>query len=180
MRPTDAKLKDGRIVVIKSFKLEDKEKLIAMYESLSGDALRWALPPYTRERIESGWLSNLQNLIAIVAFYKDKIVGHAQIFKFPHPRRRGTGDLVIYLHQDFHNVGLGTLMLAKLLELARNEGMHKIGLRVVVDNSRAVHLYQKFGFQVEGRIKESYFGEDKNYHDELVMGLTLSNSTNPS
>jgi len=144
-----------------------------MYEFLSNEALRWAMPPYTRERLESGWLSNLQNLIAIVAFYKDKIVGHAQIFKFPHPRRKGTGDLIIYLHQDFHNVGLGTAMLSELIALAKAEGLHKIGLSVVADNKRAIHLYQKFGFKNEGLKKDAYFGEDGKYHDELVMGLII-------
>jgi len=167
------KLKDDRTVLIREFQIEDKEKLFEMYESLSAEALRWAMPPYTRERIERGWLSNLQNLIAIVALYNDRIVGHAQIFKFPHPRRKGTGDLVIYLHQDFHNVGLGTAMLTKLLELAKNEGLHRVGLHVIADNEQAVHLYQKFGFEIEGVMRDSYFGGDGKYHDEFVMGLIL-------
>jgi len=173
-----AKLKDVRIVKIRKFRISDKEKLIEMYESLSDDAVRWGLPPYNRERLEKGWLSNLQNLIAIVAFYKDKIVGHAQIFKFPNPRRKGTGDLIIYLHQDFHNVGLGTAMLTKLIELAKEEGLHRVGLDVIADNKPAIRLYQKFGFKVEGVKKEAYFGEDGKYHDELVMGLILASSTN--
>jgi putative acetyltransferase len=173
-----AKLKDGRIVKIRKFRISDKEKLIEMYESLSDEAVRWGLPPYNRERLEKGWLSNLQNLIAIVAFYKDKIVGHAQIFKFPNPRRKGTGDLIIYLHQDFHNVGLGTAMLTKLIELANEEGLHRVGLDVIADNKPAIRLYQKFGFKVEGVKKEAYFGEDGKYHDELVMGLILASSTN--
>jgi RimJ/RimL family protein N-acetyltransferase len=151
-----------------------------MYESLSSEAVLWGLPPYNRERLERGWLSNLQNMISIVAFYKDKMVGHAQIFKFPHPRRKGTGDLVIYLHQDFHNVGLGTAMLTKLIELAKREGLHRIGLDVIADNKPAIHLYQKFGFKIEGVKKDAYFGADGKYHDELVMGLILTNSTSSS
>ncbi|MGC9346130.1 MAG: GNAT family N-acetyltransferase [Candidatus Bathyarchaeales archaeon] len=173
MDVVNVKLKDGRTVLIREFQMEDKEKLFEMYESLSAESLRWAMPPYTRERIERGWMSNLQNLIAIVALYKDRIVGHAQIFKFPHSRRKGTGDLVIYLHQDFHNVGLGTAMLTKLLELAKNEGLHRVGLHVIADNEQAVHLYQKFGFEIEGVMRDSYFGEDGKYHDEFVMGLIL-------
>jgi len=159
--------------------MEDKEKLIEMYESLSNEAVRWGMPPYTRELIER-WLSNLQNLIVLVALYGDKIVGHAQIYKLPHSRRKGTGDLVIYLHQDFHNVGMGTAMLTGLIELARGEGLHRIGLSVIVDNKRAINLYGKFGFKIEGVMKDAYFGEDGKYHDELVMGLILANSTSPN
>jgi ribosomal-protein-alanine N-acetyltransferase len=52
----------------------------------------------------------------------------------------------MYLHQDFQNVGLGTVMLSRLLELAEKEKLHKIGLTVIADNHIAVHLYEKFGF----------------------------------
>jgi RimJ/RimL family protein N-acetyltransferase len=176
----NVKLKDGKTVLIREFRMKDKEKLIEMYESLSDEAVRWGLPPYTRERIERGWLSNLQNIAAIVAFYNDKIVGHAQIFKFPHPRRKGTCDLVIYLLQGFHNVGLGTAMLTKLIELAKKERLHRIGLHVIADSKLAVHLYQKLGFKIEGVMKDAYLGEDGKYHDELVMGLILANSTSPN
>jgi RimJ/RimL family protein N-acetyltransferase len=166
------RLKDGRAVLIREFRMEDKEKLIEMYESLSNEAVRWGMPPYNKEVIER-WLSNLQNLIVLVALYNDKIVGHAQIYKLPHSRRKGTGDLVIYLHQDFHNVGMGTAMLTELIELAKGEGLRRIGLSVIVDNKRAINLYRKFGFKIEGIMKDAYFGEDEKYHDELVMGLIL-------
>jgi len=39
----NVKLKDGRIVQLRLFQPEDKERLVEMYESLSGDAVRWAL-----------------------------------------------------------------------------------------------------------------------------------------
>jgi RimJ/RimL family protein N-acetyltransferase len=168
------KLKDGRTLLIREFQIEDKEKFIKMYESLSAEAVRWGMPPYNRERLEKGWLSNLQNLISIVAFYKDEIVGHAQIFKFPHPRLKATGDLIVYLHQDFHGVGLGTMMLSKSIELAKKEGLHRIGLTVVADNKPAINLYKKFGFKIEGVKRDAYFGEDRRYHDEIVMSLIMS------
>jgi hypothetical protein len=70
----NVKLKDGRIVQIRLFQPKDKERLVEMYESLSSDAVRWALPPYTRERLEEGWFRNLQHITAIIALYGDKIV----------------------------------------------------------------------------------------------------------
>lgn len=166
-------LKDGREVLIRKFQMDDKERFIEMYESLSAEAVRWGMPPYDRERLERGWLSNMQNFISIVALYNDKIVGHAQIFKLPHSRRKGTGDLVIYLHQGFQNVGLGTAMMDELIALARTEGLHRIGLSVIADNKLAIHLYQKFGFESEGLKKDAYFGEDGRYHDELMMSLII-------
>ena len=168
-----ATLKDGRVVQIREFRMEDKEKLFEMYESLSPEAVHWGTPSYTRDRIERNWLNNLQNMIPLVAFYGDKLVGHAQIFKFPHARRKGTGDLAMYLHQDFQNVGLGTVILAELLKLARKEEMHRIGLHVIAVDKIAVRLYEKISFKVEGVLKDSYLGADGKYHDEIAMGLIL-------
>jgi RimJ/RimL family protein N-acetyltransferase len=173
------RLKGGRFVVIRDFQIVDKEKLVEMYASLSSEAVRWGMPPYTRDVIDR-WIGNLQNLTILIAVCDDKIVGHAQLFKLPHPRRKGTCNLVIYLHQDFHNQGLGTTMLTELLHLARSERLHRINLQVIADNEQAVHLYEKFGFTIEGRMKDSYLGEDGKYHDELAMGLILPSSTSPN
>lgn len=170
---TTVKLKDGKTVLIRDYQPTDKEAFIKFYESLSAEALRWAMPPYIRERLESGWLSNLQNLTILIALHENQIVGHAQIFKYPNTRRKGVGDLLIYLHQDFHNKGLGSAMLTELVQQTKREGLHRIGLHVVADNKLAVHLYEKLGFKTEGVLEDSYFGEDGKYHDELAMGLVL-------
>lgn len=89
---------------------------------------------YAMERIHR-WIGDIQNLIPLVAEYRGKIVGYATINKFAHPRRKEVSDLELYLHQNFHDVGLGTAMTKKLLRLARREEMHKIELQVVVENN---------------------------------------------
>lgn len=165
------RLKDGREVTVRFLTAEDEKRLVEMFASMSDEALKWGMPPYTREVIER-WINNMPNLIPLVAEDNSRIVGYATIYKYPHPRRRGVSDLGMYLHQDLHNVGLGTAMLGYLLDLARKEGVHRIGLHVIADNKIAIHLYEKFGFKVEGVMKDSYFGADGKYHDEIVMGMT--------
>ena len=54
-------------------------------------------------------------------------------------------------------MGLGTVMLIKLLQLAKKDGMHRIALHVVADNKRAVHLYEKLGFKIEGFFERFVF-----------------------
>ena len=56
--------------------------------------------------------------------------------------------MIIYPHQDFHNTGLDLAMLTKLVEFAKKEGLHRIGLQVVADNKCAVYLYEKLGFKI--------------------------------
>ena len=70
-------------------------------------------------------------------------------------------------------MGLGAALIKDGIGLARSRGWHRIALRVVADNHRAIKLYEKMGFRKEGLSQDSYFGADGEYHDEFEMGLLL-------
>jgi L-phenylalanine/L-methionine N-acetyltransferase len=167
-----AGLKDGRKVKIRTYTPLDKEGLVSMYAGLSQESLRWAMPPYNRERIER-MTSDLENRINVLAFDGQRVVGHLQISLATNARFRGTGELFIYLHQDFQNAGLGAALMNEGLALARARKVHRVELTVVADNRRAIRLYEKVGFQQEGLKRENYLDEDGKYHDEVEMGILL-------
>ena len=167
-----ARLKDDRNVTIRFLKVADRNGLFDMFTSMSPKALEYSAAPYTMEIVDR-WINGLENMIAFVAEYAGKIVGYAIVYRSPHRSRKGIGDLAIYVHQDFHGVGLGTAMTERLLQEARKDGMHKLQLSVVADNLVAIGLYAKFGFNVEGTSKDAFFGFDGKYHDMTIMGLVL-------
>jgi len=165
-------LKDGRSVRLATYRPEDKEALVSMYASMSPEAIKWGLPPYDRPRIER-WTTDLTNNITLLARLEERIVGHLQLFRIPFERRKGVGEVFIYIHQDFQNIGLGTMMMKRAIELAKERGFHRLGLTVVADNHRAIKVYEKVGFKKEGIARETFYGDDHRYHDEVEMGLLL-------
>ncbi len=174
-----AKLKSGKQVVLRFRRIDDVEKLFLMLSSMSEKALRWSMAPYTMERIK-GWNDNLSDLIPIVSEYQNRIVGQAVIHKFPQQRKKGIGELSVYVHDDFQNAGLGTALTNRVLQLAQKEKMHRIELSVVAENMIALHLYEKFGFQIEGRHRDDFYGCDGKYRDTISMALLLNqNLTKP-
>lgn len=166
------KLRDGREVLLRFLTAGDEGRLFQMFSSLSDEALRWSGALYTMDVIKR-WVDNLPQLIPIVAEYNDRIVGYAVIYKFPSQIRKRIGDFAIYLDQDFHNVGLGTAMTKRILQLAKKEKMHRIELSVVEENKSAIRLYQRTGFQIEGVNKDAFYGQDDKYHNVVQMGLIL-------
>jgi RimJ/RimL family protein N-acetyltransferase len=165
-------LKGGRAVGLEIYRPEDKEALVAMYASMSPEAIKWGMPPYDRARIER-WTADLANNITLIARLDQRIVGHLQLFRIPFERRKGVGEVFIYLHQDFQNIGLGTMMVKRAIELAKERGFHRLGLTVVADNHRAIKVYEKVGFKKEGIARDAFYGDDHRYHDEVEMGLLL-------
>lgn len=56
------------------------------------------------------------------------------------------------------------------LTFAFERGLHRISLRVLASNARAVACYRKCGFIEEGRERETAFVEGS-WQDDLIMGL---------
>jgi RimJ/RimL family protein N-acetyltransferase len=54
--------------------------------------------------------------------------------------------------------------------------LHSIELSVVEANERAIKSYQKIGFQVDGRLRQS-FHRDGEWHDELLMCVLANELT---
>lgn len=52
-------------------------------------------------------------------------------------------------------------------------GLHRIDLRVLAFNERAIRCYRKCGFVVEERLREPAL-VDSERHDDLIMGLLAS------
>ncbi len=59
------------------------------------------------------------------------------------------------VHDDFQGQGIGSALVTSALDLADNWlGLLRIELQVFVDNAAAVHLYKKFGFEIEGTLRD--------------------------
>lgn len=172
MEKRKARLRDGREVTLRLLEPNDKEQLLGMFTRFSQDALMWSNPPYDEEKI-SRWMGGAETGLSIVAVFDNNLVGIAAIHEYTRPRKKGTGGMVIYIHQDFLGVGLGTTMTKNLLSIAEKKGLHRIGLWVIEDNKAAVGLYRKLGFKIEGLLQDAYFGTDGKYHNMLVMGIVF-------
>ena len=61
-------------------------------------------------------------------------------------------------------------MMSEIKDLAKEKGMRRIELSTSVINDRAIHLYEKAGFQKEGILRKySYLESEDRYLDEVMM-----------
>jgi RimJ/RimL family protein N-acetyltransferase len=69
------------------------------------------------------------------------------------------------------NQGVGRRLLELVAKKAFDEHQaHRLWLDVFETNTRARHLYEAFGFRVEGTLREAVF-RDGNYHSLVLMSL---------
>lgn len=174
---TAFKLADGKEVNFRPIQSGDTEMLWKMISALSEKSLSNLVPPFTRERIE-GWTSNIDydKVLTIVAVIEEKneqrIIGSAALVFNKQEIFRHRAELNITVQDNYQNMGIGTAMLKHLLNIARMKTLRKVTLLCNTDNDRAVHVYKKLGFEIEGRFSKERFSSGQ-YGDLYRMAIFL-------
>lgn len=84
-------------------------------------------------------------------------------------RLRHSGYIFVFVGQSVQGQGIGTRLLTALLDLADNWLLlRRVELTVLVENDRAKRLYERLGFEVEGRRKLSVIARGE-LKDEWLM-----------
>jgi L-phenylalanine/L-methionine N-acetyltransferase len=111
--------------------------------------LPFETPEEVRLRLEGA--SRLD--ISLVALLGDRLVGWGDMRRFT-GRRAHLGELGVCVHDAYCGGGIGTALLTALVDTAdRWLGLQRLQLTVFTDNQRAIGLYRKFGFAVEGTLR---------------------------
>ena len=101
---------------------------------------------------EEAYISGMEDScddIMLIAKDKGKIVGCASLSRLPR-RMKHRGDLAVSVSKEYWNQGIGSMLLSRILEFAKENAFEIIDLQVRSDNLRAIHLYEKYGFQKIG------------------------------
>ncbi|MGD9130682.1 MAG: GNAT family protein [Candidatus Bathyarchaeota archaeon] len=169
--------KNGEKVIFRPEQSGDTEMLWEMFSTLSEESTSNLVPPFTRERVEN-WTRNINydEVLAIVAVIEEKseqrIIGSASLEFNQQGALKHKAELGIAVHDDYQSMGIGTALLKHLIGIARMKKLNKIYLHVSTVNDRAINLYKKAGFTIEGKLcKESYV--NGKYRDEYRMALLL-------
>lgn len=127
--------------------------------------------PSCRTADSDAFVANLgPNDHHFVAVLEDgTVIGSAGLHVEPNPRMRHMASAGLFVHKDYQNAGVGTALLKTLLNLADNWLMLvRVELTVFADNERAIHLYEKLGFEKEG-LKRMTTVRNGKYADEYMM-----------
>ena len=148
-------------VTIRAFEINDWEEVAELFlEPLC----RWGtlqMPYQSRDEIKqklANPTSKLHRLIAVIKEeQKQKIVGMASLHTY-HDRRAHVGGLGMFVHDDYQNRGIGSQLMEAVIDLGENWlNLMRLELTVYTDNPSAIHIYEKYGFVIEGTLRKYAF-----------------------
>jgi len=108
--------------------------------------------------------------VHLVAVDRGRVIGHVGVAREEQPVTRHVASLGMAVSPEWRGRGVGSALMAAVIEWARSVGVEKLALSVYPDNGPAIALYRKFGFVEEGRLT-GHSKKSIGYRDEVVMGL---------
>lgn len=167
---------------IREIAIGDAEKFLKLCKRLDEETTFMLLEPgersTTKEQQEDRIRTILgnQNQMIFVAEVEGDLVGYIAGLGGSYRRNRHKADIVIGILQADTGRGLGLHLFQTLETWAQEQGLHKLELTVMAHNERAIGLYRKMGFRVEGISVDSLL-VDGRFVDELDMAKILNPSS---
>lgn len=144
-------LNDSLNVLLRPIKPEDELSMVQFHKSLSEFSVRQRYFEFitldkriAHQRLIKICFNDYDRELALVAIYNEKIIGIGRLSRI---YGKDLANFTMVIADDFHNIGLGTILLNKLIFVAKSENISKIHCEVLDENLGMIHLCNKFGFK---------------------------------
>ena len=98
-----------------------------------------------------------------------------RIFKLTSPKIKDDALRIdsIAVDKSFRSLGIGSQLINKVFEFAKNEGFREVVLEVVNTNPKAKELYDRIGFKEEKIVRYYFLTRSAGFSSEYIMSYKL-------
>lgn len=162
----------GELVTLRPIEVEDAKMIVGLInrEELK-EYLSLVYP--LNNFLEEEWIKRNainQNNIVLVIEFEGKLIGTAGFHSIDWVNRSTEYGIAIY-DPNYWNKGIGTEVTMLMLKYAFEYlNLNRVWLRVVENNQRAIHVYEKCGFIKEGKERQARYFRG-HYWDYVRMSI---------
>ncbi|GGM20762.1 N-acetyltransferase [Paraliobacillus quinghaiensis] len=157
---------------LRAFEEFDIEKLHSWFNDTETLSMIGRTPmTYEETKQHVSKLRNEKTIIMCIE-NQEKQIGWTHLSNISH--EHGRAEIGVLLAPEYRGKGYGEIAMESMIELGFNQlRLNKIFLTTRGINERAIALYKKIGFKVEGNLREHCFINGK-YYDTIFMGLLFN------
>jgi len=170
------KLKDNTEVLLRPMVKTDRQLVGDFFERLTPSVLQYVRNDVRDQRVLDKWFDQLdyQKVFPLLAFIDNEVVANASLHRVAYGWRKHLGTVRIVVEPEFHEKGLGTLMINELVDLAQEFGLQKLMVEFPLKAHGALSMFKKAGFSpravIEGLMRNRH-GEDL---DVVIMVMDVA------
>ncbi len=147
-------------ITLRPYRSTDAAALLDIYSHyVANSPATFDLEPPAHEAFST----RIENIVGqghplVIAQDENTIAGYAYTSTYrSRPAYRFTCETTLYVAPDRRGQGIGSLMLAHLIEQARTRGFNQMVAIITSTSTGSIALHRKFGFQILGEFPELGF-----------------------
>lgn len=172
-------LKNNKKMCIRKTEPGDASHIVKMSAQMGGESHNLTYGEddfYFTEEQQRNFINSISdkdNYLYIVGIVDGKIIASLSYLSSGRRRTMHRGELGIGVLKEYWEMGIGSHLMDYFFKWVNSKSVvKKIDLEVREDNIRAINLYLKYGFKIEGRISRGLLIDGK-YYDLYYMGKTI-------
>ena len=173
--PQEAVLRDGRRILLRPFTAKDTDALYEFFQRLPADMKRFAWENVDSRGLIDEWGRGVDYAKAfpLMALDGGRIVADATLKRHARGPLRLVGRIRWMIDPAYRGIGLGTILINHLIEIARERGLRHVNCMLISDlEADAVRTLEHLGFIAQ--VQPGYGTDpDGNQHDMTKLILKL-------
>lgn len=160
-------------MIIRNVEEKDAENYLNLLKQLERETKFMLYEPDERkttveEMIDKIIKSNKYREITLVVEEDKKLVGFIHSVRGIFNRNKHSSFTYIGILEDYTGKGIGTKLFVELEKWVKENAISRLELTVSINNSRAINLYKKIGFEIEGTMKNSLIVDGEYIHRYIM------------
>ncbi len=165
-------LKNRTRVMFRFLTAQDRESLIKMFQEAPDDDTRFLKQDVKDLKMVNYWVDHLnyQKVLPLVAVDLDnsRLVADATLHRGKHSTKH-IGEIRIFVSRPFRNLGLGSLMLDELINLAMQMNLQYLKAEIISEHKKVIKAFRSKDFRVICSFEDFFVRKDGVTHDVTLM-----------
>lgn len=167
-------------VLLRPLMKDDYEQLANLYQSAPDEDVVFLRHNVRDKEIIKKWVDDidLNTVFPLLAFHGEKLVGNATLHFGKHSHRH-SAQLRIYISPDYRRLGLGTVMIKELIEIAHKIGLRIVWAEIVLEQSKVIKAFLELGFTFNCVLRDWFISLAGKCYDVALLIYNLGKRSEP-
>lgn len=167
-----ATLKNGKRVMFRFLNDQDRDGLVQMFQEAPEEDTRFLKQDVKDLALVNTWVDrlNYRKVLPLLAvdLENNRIIADATLHRGKHAAKH-VGEIRIFVCRAFRNLGLGSLMLEEILNLALQENLMWMKAEILAEHKKVVKAFRAKGFEQKAILDDYFLRKDGVTHDVVLM-----------
>nr|WP_229181866.1 GNAT family N-acetyltransferase [Bradyrhizobium oropedii] len=127
-------------------------------------------------KVLSAWIKEIErgSIVSLLAVKDGAVVGCGTIARNPLSWSAHVGEIRTVISSHVRGTGVGRALSNEAFDIALSMGLERLTVQMTSDQSRAIAIFEGFGFRTEALLRDHVKDLQGKTHDIVVLGLDVS------